>query len=666
MGKLQLKDRIFFIYIFWLIIIFLIFSTILNFIFYNLEKDALVKEFNNKGLFILEQINYSIKELFDEQIRLAKSLSKREEIIAVAKNITEPVLYQKAYKTLRLEHNLRDTIETIGLFAKLPEGITEDLFLDGQNYTIKNATFFMSSLNNKPLGKGGLDYIEPTLEGIDYYISEVFLSISTGTPIIAFTAPIIDNGNVIGGVAVTFKIEEFINMISGIQLGESGYIFINDERGYFIAHKDRSLIMNNSVIEELKEILKHIKNNERFFTGIFRGINRNYVSLKLSFDDKFIHYPLYITLGQDKSEITIKARFNAIILTALEGIFLIIITLLIIFISKITIERPLSIVNKSLSEIAQGYGDLTNEIKYSKNNILGNIAQNHNKLMANLKNILNSVKESFEEVKNSNIEILSSAAEVSKTIDEQASQVSMVASSMEELNSSANEVTVITANSKEIAAESRDKVYNGRQILQDIINSIEGIKTDTENLSSVINALIESSREITGLLDVISDIADQTNLLALNAAIEAARAGESGRGFAVVAEEVRKLALRTTDSVKKVGSIIDALKEQSINAEHKMETAEHSVIEGVNRVSEAEKVFINIVSLIDKMYEYNLQIENSSKEQATTINNTNDTIQVIASSLEETGSALLEVKNTIENLQKKIEDVNNKLNTFKT
>jgi len=259
-------------------------------------------------------------------------------------------------------------------------------------------------------------------------------------------------------------------MISGIQLGESGYIFINDERGYFIAHKDRSLIMNKSVIEELKEILKHIKNNERFFTGIFRGINRNYVSLKLSFDDKFIHYPLYITLGQDKSEITIKARFNAIILTALEGIFLIIITLLIIFISKITIERPLSIVNKSLSEIAQGYGDLTNEIKYRKNNILGNIAQNHNKLMANLKNILNSVKESFEEVKNSNIEILSSAAEVSKTIDEQASQVSMVASSMEELNSSANEVTVITANSKEIAAESRDKVYNGRQILQDIIN----------------------------------------------------------------------------------------------------------------------------------------------------------------------------------------------------
>lgn len=666
MGRLQLKDKIFYIYIFWIIIIFLIFSTVLNFIFFNLEEKALIKEFNNKGLFVLEQVGYSTKVLFDEQIRLAKSISKREEIMKVAKNFTDPDLYKSAYKTIKLEHNLRDTIETIGLFVKLPEGMTENLSLDGQNYTIKNATFFMSSLNNKPIGKGGLDYIKPTIEGMDYYVSEVFLSLSSGSPIIAFTSPIKDNDKIIGGVAVTFKIDKFINMISGIQLGKSGYLFINDERGYFIAHKDKNLIMNKSVIKELKDILEHIKKGDKFFTGTFKNSRRNYVSLKLSFDDKFIHYPLYITLGQDNSEIIAKAKFNAVILTILEGIFLVVITLLVVFISKITIERPLSIINKSLGEIAQGYGDLTNEIQYRKKNILGNIAQNHNKLMANLKTILNSVKESFKAVKNSNIEILSSAAEVSKTIDEQASQVSMVASSMEELSSSANEVTVITANSKEIAAESRDKVYNGRQILEDIIKNIEGIKTDTENLSIVIDDLTESSREITGLLDIISDIADQTNLLALNAAIEAARAGEAGRGFAVVAEEVRKLASRTTDSVKRVGSIIETLKEQSINAEQKMETAENSVKDGVNKVNDAEKVFLNIVSLIDKMYEYNLHIENSSKEQAITINKSSDTVQVIASGLEETGRALLEVKNTIEYLQKKIEDVNIKLNTFKT
>lgn len=62
---------------------------------------------------------------------------------------------------------------------------------------------------------------------------------------------------------------------------------------------------------------------------------------------------------------------------------------------------------------------------------------------------------------------------------------------------------------------------------------------------SLMDGLVEASREIGKVVEFIDTVAEQTNLLALNATIEAARAGEVGRGFAVVAGEVKELARET-------------------------------------------------------------------------------------------------------------------------
>lgn len=67
-----------------------------------------------------------------------------------------------------------------------------------------------------------------------------------------------------------------------------------------------------------------------------------------------------------------------------------------------------------------------------------------------------------------------------------------------------------------------------------------------------IKKLLESSHQITGVLETVQDLAFQTNLLSINASIEAARVGEVGAGFAVVATEVRLLAERSRESAETV------------------------------------------------------------------------------------------------------------------
>lgn len=129
---------------------------------------------------------------------------------------------------------------------------------------------------------------------------------------------------------------------------------------------------------------------------------------------------------------------------------------------------------------------------------------------------------------------------------------------------------VLLASSMKQEAEAADLALatttQNTSALNVVVQNVHEMAAKTKEVAATVDVLNRQASQIEGIVNLIKEVADQTNLLALNAAIEAARAGEQGRGFAVVADEVRKLAERTTAATVGIGTLVNSIKHEAVNA----------------------------------------------------------------------------------------------------
>lgn len=323
--------------------------------------------------------------------------------------------------------------------------------------------------------------------------------------------------------------------------------------------------------------------------------------------------------------------------------------LLIFFIFK-SINQPLKSVLVKIDELSSGDADLTKQLPSFGENEIGEISGSINRFLNQLHDIILQLKKSVNQVEGVSHHLKQDALNVSHHASGLASTSEESAASLEELSSSFEIMFASIANE----TKNISKIGNEIQNIETSISNVElelthlseeSVKStklaDSGNLSiqmtdKAMDEIRIATKEISGIIDLITDISDQTNLLALNASIEAARAGEAGKGFAVVAEEISKLAAKTKSSVRNVMLLI---------------TKSHSAVtSGVDNVQETVKALNEIVSQSNRIQVGINRLKSEISLQSSSLTNVSNEVKELQSLAETIEFSCQEQKRTTEDM----------------
>jgi len=483
---------------------------------------------------------------------------------------------QMAFR-LNLLDQLRKQIGVKEAYYSLADGTTYAIVANGK----------IPNFNAKDLGR---EWYTRILGGEKRIVTTPYVS-SIGATVMAVAVPIYSGSAVDGVMCINLPLTEITNFTNSIL--DFKNIFLTRKDGYLMAASTKEDI-GKSLWERVPS-LEHYKDlnaADRIQFSMHGDVYEGSFAMINSLGWKVWTYEKMATIKADSTR-------NLIVTSVMAALALVLSILMVNFLVKLLIFKPLDNVNESISRIEEG--DLASSIQGRiQHDEIGNMLKIMQNMQKKIRDILVNIKSSSEQVNSSSSQISSTAQSLSSGSSTQASTMEEVASSVEELNANIQQNSENAQRSNMMAKK---------------------VAEDSQRGGIAMKETVEAMKNIGAKITVIQDIARNTNMLALNAAIEAARAGEAGRGFAVVATEVKKLAENSGSAAKEITEITknsitrameaQALIDQTVPAIQ--ETAE--LIEEITMASQEQSKGAEQISVAITQLDEVIQSNSASSEE---------------------------------------------------
>ncbi|MEC1178604.1 methyl-accepting chemotaxis protein [Metasolibacillus meyeri] len=501
-------------------------------------------------------------------------------------------------------------------------------------------------------------------------------------------------------------------LVKQLRYGEAGYFWIDDLNGVLVAHPEQPQNKGTSRLNiqdpEGTYLMQNIleaatnKTNNGFSEYMWEKPGVEGLVKKRAYSTLFEPWGYIVSTGNyiDDIEQLVQAQYDSnkkSLTSSLMNQFLIIVALIIVFIMILYVfSKRLA---KNITNIATyvehvAENDLSKEeMKLATQDEIGQLSMHVNRMVENLRNILQNTIQTSEQVYEASQQLSSASDEVRENSNQISETMLGIATGAETQAHHATELShtmhaftqkVTTINQDgEMARNTSHNILqltnSGNELMQASIGQMHKIDEIVQQSLQKVEGLDTQSQEITQLVTVIKDIADQTNLLALNAAIEAARAGEQGKGFAVVADEVRKLAEQVAQSVAHITTIVLNIQSESTIVMSYLQEGYREVEQGAEQIQHTGVTFkqisqsvtemvTNLDSITDNlsdMAQNSQVIQQSIEEVAAITEQTTAGIEETVATMQMTNGRVEQIANNAEQLAELSEELNTHVTKFK-